>query len=489
MSGQARKQPRRRSRWRITIALCLGALVAACSSSAASPPVRTGEPPTDQIPVIVDTDLELSDIAALAILLRDPAVDVRAITIAGTGAVHCEAGRRVMRYLLDELGSPDIPFGCGREDGGPDAHPFPDEWRARADAAFGLDIPEATRPGVALNAVGVITKAVEASPSAPTLVALGPLTNVEDALAAEETLADHLAGIHAMVGTVDAPGDVIAAGVGGGDLLEWDSYADPSAVAAVLSSDVPVSIVPLDATDDVPVPADLVDRLQADHEAAGADLVYELLVRNPTRLRSEDGEQLRDELAALAIADPDLVDWEDAAVSVGEDGRIVRDEEGRSIRFAASADRAGVESALLDALQRGEPRATPFILAGRLSVTFDGATCAVTGSSDAAGVHQLTYKGPVGEPSATSVIGIAAPHSWDEVAALLPTLDATASPPPWMDQGPTATDPEGAGTDVTAAGTLEDGIAGVMCRTGDAADVRYVTGPSFPVGGGAIPKS
>ena len=197
MSGQAPGHARRPSRWRIAVTACVAAVVAACSSSTASPPVRTGEPPTDQIPVIVDTDLDLSDIAALAILLRDPAVDVRAITIAGTGLVHCEAGRRVMRYLLDELGSPDIPFGCGREDGGPDAHPFPDEWRARADAAFGLDIPEGMSTGIARNAVGVITQAVDASPSAPTLVALGPLTNLEDALAADETLADHLAGVHA----------------------------------------------------------------------------------------------------------------------------------------------------------------------------------------------------------------------------------------------------------------------------------------------------
>lgn len=61
--------------------------------------------------------MDHSDIAAIAILLRDPAVDVRAITISGTGLVHCAGGLRVTRYLLDELREEQIPFACGREDG------------------------------------------------------------------------------------------------------------------------------------------------------------------------------------------------------------------------------------------------------------------------------------------------------------------------------------------------------------------------------------
>ena len=87
------------------------------------------------------------------------------------------------------------------------------------------------------------------------IVTLGPLTNLEDAFAADETLADRLAGVHAMLGTIDAPGNVFVNGLDGKDPFEWNAYADPSAVSAVLASDVPISIVPLDATEDVPVPS------------------------------------------------------------------------------------------------------------------------------------------------------------------------------------------------------------------------------------------
>ncbi len=485
MSGY-RGRTRRRVAALIT---CFAVVLAGCSSVETSPPVRTGEPPTERIPIIIDADFDLSDLAAIAVLLRDPAVDVRAITIAGTGLVHCQGGRLLARYLLDELGSPDIPFGCGREAGGPDAHPFPDAWRARADAGFGLDIPPQAESGVPRDAVEVISAAVDASPSAPTLVTLGPLTNLEDALAADETLADRLAGVHAMLGTIDAPGNVFVNGLDGKDPLEWNAYADPSAVSAVLASDVPISIVPLDATKDVPVPADLADRLKTDHTAGGADLVYELLVRNPDRLRGEDGQQLWDELAALAVTDSDLVSWEDVTVTAGDDGRLVRDDGGRSIRYASSADRAAVETALLDALRRGEPRATPFSLGGSLKVTFDGTTCSLTGSSDQAGLHDLTYTGPAGQPSGTTVIGIQAPHTWAERDVAPSDVRCAGIA--------TAVDHRGADRDRCrrdrdareATGTLETDVAGPVCLTGDYPNLRFVPGTSFPVGGGAIPAS
>jgi pyrimidine-specific ribonucleoside hydrolase len=480
MAGHAR-------RLRVGLVALLAAALVACSpTSNDQAPVRTGEPPTDRIPVIVDTDLDLSDIAALAILLRDPAVDVRAIAIDGTGLVHCQAGRLLTRYLLDELGSPDIPFGCGREDGGSDAHPFPDAWRAVADAAYGLDIPPQAESGVPLDAAELIAAAVDDSPSAPTIVTLGPLTNLEDAFAADGTLADRVAAVHAMLGTVDGPGNVFVDGLDDGDPLEWNAYADPSAVSAVFASGVPISIVPLDATDDVPVPPDLADRLKADHQAAGADLVYELLVRDPERLRSDLGQQLWDELAALALTSPDLTSWEEASVTVGDDGRLTRDEAGQAVRFAASADRAAVEAALLEALGRGAPRATPFTLAGSIDVTFDGTTCTVVGASDRPGVHELRFHGPAGQPTGVAVVGIRPPHSWEEVVALLPGIDVETPPPDWLVEGPVAEDGAGTGQPVTTAGPLVEDLAGVGCFTGTWPDLTYTPGRAIEVGGGVI---
>ena len=473
------------ARGALVVAL-LGVVVGCGDGTASPPPVVTGEPPTTRIPIVIDADFDQSDVAAIAILLRDPAVEVQAITIAGTGLVHCQAGRLVTRYLIDELGSPDIPFGCGRQAGGPDARPFPDAWRARADAAFGMDIPPQVEAGVPIDAAELLASTVDASPSAPTIVTLGPLTNLEDAFIADPTLPDRIAGIHAMLGTVDAPGNVFIDGLDEGDPLEWNAVADPSAVAAVFATDVPVSIVPLDATDDVPVPADLADRLATDHKAGAADLVYESLLRTPGRMNAEDGQQLWDELAALTVADPDLASWEEATFTVGADGRLIRDDAGRSVRFATAADRAAVEAALLEALRRGEPRATPFRSAGSLSVSFDGTTCAVSGTSNEPGFHEVRYEGPAGTPSGLVIAGTRAPRRWADLLALLPTLDLEAQPPEWIVTTASASDEAGTGEPMTTSGDLHDGIHGPICMTGTWPDLAFTPGVPFQAGTGTV---
>lgn len=470
---------------RAVVAIVLVAVIAACASTtdATEPLLVTGEPPTKRLPIIIDTDLDHSDIAAVMILLRDPAVDVRAITIAGTGLVHCQGGRLVLRYLLDELGSPEIPFGCGRENGGPDARPFPDDWRAVADRGYGLEIPPKVESGFPSDAVDVLVQAVDASPSAPTIVLLGPLTNLEDAFVADPSLADRVAGIHAMLGTIEAPGNVFVDGLSGADPLEWNAFADPSAVAAVFATDVPVDIVPLDATDDVPVPADLADRLATDRAAGGADLLYELLVRHPARLRADEGQQLWDEVAALALTDPDLVTWSHAAVVVGDDGRLTQDEDGRTVRFAIRADRPAVEMALLKALRRGGPRLTPFQLSGELTVGWDGTTCSMQPFEEIGpGVARVTFENASGRPAGVILAGVLAPHTWGDLEGFLKDLDLeTATPPDWVVEGASLNDDAGTGAPVSGTMAVRPATYGPICGTGTWPDIVFTAGTPFDV--------
>jgi inosine-uridine nucleoside N-ribohydrolase len=476
----------RRSARTVTLGVALGLIAGACGQAAPSAPVVTGEPPTARIPVVIDTDLDLSDLAAIAILLRDPKLDVRAITISGTGIVHCKGGRRLARYVLDEFGAPDLPLGCGREDPGKDGHPFPAEWRTAADAGFGLDIPASVETGASRTAVQVLSAAVAESPSAPTVVTLGPLTDLEDAFAADATLADRVAGIHAMLGAVDAPGNVLVDDHTADDHLEWNAFADPSAVKAVLDADVPMSMVPLDATDDVPVPTDLAERLAAGKAAAGSDLVRELLIRNPTRLQPDQGQQLWDELAALTLTNPDLAEWTETTLIAGTDGRLTQDDAGRSVRVAQHADRTAVEAALLDALGRGSARATPFQLAGELSVAFDGSHCVLSGHSDRDGPHSVTFKGPKGKPSGVGIVGATEPHTWKDVLALLPTFKVDQPQPEWLVVGPSALDATGAGVEAMATGDLAEGFYGPICFRGDAPQLALTAGTPFEVGSGQI---
>jgi inosine-uridine nucleoside N-ribohydrolase len=459
-------------------------LVAGCfgADEPSATPVPTGAISPDRQPIVIDADFDHSDIAAILVLLRHPDLDVRAITIAGTGLVHCQGGRRMVRYILDEFGQPDIPFGCGREKGGPDAHPFPDAWRVDSDNGYGLEITPKVEAGTPRDAVDVLREAVDGSPSAPTIVTLGPLTNLEDAFAADPTLPDRVAGIHAMLGTVEAPGNVYVDGLTGEDPLEWNAYADPSAVQAVFATDVPISIVPLDATEDVPVPTDLADRLATDHAAAGADLLYEMLLRHPARLRADEGQQLWDELAALMLRAPDLGAWADALLVVGDDGRLVIDDAGRPVHYATSADRPAVEAKFLEALRLGGARATPFSLAGSLDATFDGTTCTAKVDGGGPGLYSLTYQGTSGSGSQVVIAGVADGHPWSDLADWLATVDLDQeeqAPPDWIVTAGGLTDESGTSGLLSGTANLVAGTYGPVCISGEWPKLLFEVGEPF----------
>jgi inosine-uridine nucleoside N-ribohydrolase len=465
----------------ILLAACL--VAAACAPATTSPAPSTQPSGATPRPVIVDADMDISDLFALAVLLREPALDVRAVAIDGTGLVHCAGGRRVTRYLLEQLGREDVPFACGRETTRPNGRPFPEEWRSTADAAYGLDIEPVIESGLPEEATVLIARAIADSPVAPTIVALGPWTNLADAFAADPSLAGRVAGIHAMAGVIDAPGNVLVDGLTEEDRLEWNVVADPDAFNAVLALDVPVALVPLDATDDVPVPPDLLDRLEEDHAAAGADLAYELLVRFPERV-SLPGGQLWDELAALAASDPALVTWEEAAFRMTEIGRIDRDPAGRPIRYASSADREAVEAALLAGLRRGGPRADRFEIRGEVSFRWDGTGCTTMGSTPgAAGMYRAHLVNDTREPVGLAVIQVLPPHDWEEVTTLLADFDPSlgTEPPDWIVPiGFVEAGPEATGSGLV---DLEAGTAGAVCLAGEWPDVTFVPAQPLTVGG------
>lgn len=355
-------------------ALVVGAVAACAPAPSAFVPPPSVRPaatvPQDgaRVPVIVDTDLDADDLLALMVLLAEPTLEVRAVAITGTGLAHCRPGLVTVGRLLVALGAASIPVACGREDPGPDGRAFPADWRAAADAAYGLEHalppdPGFTRPtpGTA-SIVGLYRDVVGAAEDGSvTVVGLGPWTNLEDVFAADPSLVPRVRLLHAMLGAIDAPGNVEIDTVEPGDGVEWNAAADPSAVAAVLALDIPVTLVPLDATDDVPVPRDVSALLEGRGTSAAMAVARELYARSPSL--GGPGRFWWDPLAALTFAVPSLAAWEDVAVTVdtGGDsaGRVRRADRGRPIRAAVRADAEGVTTALLDALERGSEPILP----------------------------------------------------------------------------------------------------------------------------------
>ena len=133
---------------------------------------------------------------------------------------------------------------CGREEPLAGSHAFPAEWREAADSQFGLSLERKPVTLLKEDAPELIRSSARSLDRPVTIVALGPLTNLAEALQGDQDLASRIERIVAMGGAVDVPGNVSLEADESNPLpAEWNIYADPTAADAVLGSGVPVTLV------------------------------------------------------------------------------------------------------------------------------------------------------------------------------------------------------------------------------------------------------
>ncbi len=374
-------RPRRPAR-RILILISVVALFLATSCTTGGDAPGDVTPASDARAFVVDTDVGSDDLMALLFLLRRPDVRIEAITVSGTGLVHCEPGVRNVLAILEVARAPDIPVSCGPETPLPSSYPypgaFPTSWRTASDDAYGIDLPPTDREPDERQAPELLAEAVAGADDPVTLLTLGPLTNVARAFQSDPEVVDHLDRVVVMGGAVDVPGNVIRNAV-----AEWNIWVDPRAANVLLGSGASIWLVGLDATNRVPVTPYFAEALADHHITPEADTVQALFEAQPYLV--EGGSYFWDPLAAALAVDPTLGGTEPRRLVVREDsketlGQTAEDPAGTEVHVYSGVAATKFESLLLNTLNGDEgvrsTRPKP-----DASVDFSGVAC--------------TYDGPV----------------------------------------------------------------------------------------------
>jgi inosine-uridine nucleoside N-ribohydrolase len=344
----------------LLLVILLALALSGCAGSPSPTPTSLSSlPPTSAPeqtkPIVIDTDMAADDWMAILYLLQRPDVSVKAITVTGTGEAHCGPGTRNALGLLALAGNTDIPVSCGRETPLQGNHAFPTSWRQNVDNLMGLSLPHNPNLPSHRTAVELLTAVLHSAPEEAVLVTLGPLTNLAEALQADPSLVDRLDMVYVMGGAVKVPGNLQVPGVQiDNRVAEWNIYVDPHAAAVVFESGAPITLVPLDATNDAPLTMAFYKRLEADHTTPEADFVYQVLSRMQGFIES-GGYFFWDPLVAAVAIDESIVTIESQTLEVVEDegpqtGRTLATEGGHSIRVCTEADGARFETLFLDTL-------------------------------------------------------------------------------------------------------------------------------------------
>lgn len=331
-------------------------------SQSSLPALEPGIAPTLReaaIPVIIDTDMAGDDWMAILYLLQRPDVNVVGITVTGAGEAHCDPGTRHALDLVMLAGRPHIPVTCGRESPLMGDHAFPLQWRNAVDDLFGLSLPQNPNRPSGDSAPELISRLLRGSDRKLHIVALGPLTNIAEAFGADPSLNNNLQMLTIMGGAVNVPGNVGLTLNIDNQYAEWNIYADPHAARIVFASATPITLVPLDATQDVPVTMDFYQQMKKDRVTPVAEFVYRTLTRKENDIR-QGWYYFWDPLAAAIATEASLTTYQDLPLVVVEEegpesGRTLKTEDGQSTRVAVSADAARFEQLFLDTLNGRSP--------------------------------------------------------------------------------------------------------------------------------------
>lgn len=363
------------------------ALLAGCAGGS-DEPNEPGAAGAGAIPVVVATDMSTDDILALLYLASRREVDLRAVVVSGAGLTTCPTGAANAAALLAAVGRSQVPVECGRREPLAGANGYPASWRDAADHVFGVELPPLDKASTA-DGVALLRRAITESPRKPVVLSLGPMTDIAALLEDDPVVEEWIARIVAMAGALEVPGNVTP----GHEHAEWNAWVDPAAAAAVLRSGVEITLVPLDATNDVPATVSVADVLRREHAATSAStLAWDLFTKSGL---GHGGQYFWDVLAAAAIVRPNLVEVRATEVDVvvrGPDaGRFVL-RPGRRVLAAVEADRAAFERHVLTTLL-GHSRYRHELGGGEATVTFEGTGCAFSGPR----------KVPAGDAVVTSV--------------------------------------------------------------------------------------
>jgi inosine-uridine nucleoside N-ribohydrolase len=319
-----------------------------------------GSQATPRAPLIIDTDMAHDDAMAIAYLLRRDDVEVQAITVTGTGMARLEAGTQNALGLLTLAGQDDVVVAQGGDTplAGDNPSFIPEAWRDDADTLLGVALPPSSLTASSVPAPTLLREKIRSSPEPVTLVALGPLTNVAQAIMDEPTIIDGIGRIYIMGGAVDVAGNVQYGGDETNPYAEWNIFLDPTAARIVLESGAQITLVPLDATGFVPGTVAYAQRMAAEARTPEATFVASLLAELERAQALDDWFDFWDALAAVISTEPTpatLATLEQRAIQVItadgiESGRTMPDSAGTTIDVATTANAAAFEDLFLQVL-------------------------------------------------------------------------------------------------------------------------------------------
>lgn len=309
-------------------------------------------------PVLIDTDVDIDDWMAILYLLLHPRIDVLGLSVTGAGAAHLSFGVKNALGLVALAGKPETPVAAGANAPLLYSNVFPASVRGPIDATYNVPLPANPNAAVKESATDFLVATLKAASEPVTILAIGGGTNLGILLRQYPDLKSKIARVVMMGGAINVEGNVNVVDADySNTVAEWNIFLDPLGAKILFESGVPMTLVPLDASNFVPLNLQFYDRLQQRHVTPAAAFIYQVMTADIAFVQSGDFFAW-DPLAAAILTDDAIGRFTDLKISVVQEldeendhsGQLVESADGASMRVALWADAQTFYSHWLDVI-------------------------------------------------------------------------------------------------------------------------------------------
>jgi pyrimidine-specific ribonucleoside hydrolase len=211
---------------------------------------------------------------------------------------------------------------------------------------------------VSESAVDFLRSTLTAAEEPMTILAIGGGTNLGTLLHAHPEVVPKIERVVMMGGAVYVPGNVAVVDPDyTNKVAEWNFFLDPLGGQYLFDSGVPITLIPLDASDHVPLNLPFYDRIQQRHKTPQAAFIYQTLTADIPFVQS-GSFFFWDPLAAAVLTDPALASGKELKLRVVQEldeeadrsGQLVEAPDGAAVDVMLTADADAFYDLFLDVI-------------------------------------------------------------------------------------------------------------------------------------------
>lgn len=302
-------------------------------------------------PVLHDHDGHVDDLISTILLWLAPEIELQAIGVTN-GDCFAEQGLEVMLKIGTYLDLEGCEIAMTPDEM---PNPFPDNWRRESHIInelplFGENyLKEPYQAGRARRCEAVFADCLANSKVPMTIVTTGPVTNVAKVFAEQPELTQKVKEMIIMGGAINVPGNVEEEGHDGS--AEWNLYADPFSFKAILDTKIPLKLITLDLTNQLPVTKEFLQKLEIQAERSKASKLATKL----WSLVKGFEYYFWDTITAAAALEPGLFKFKEMRLDISTSGKSMGKTStslfgGRKVQVASQLDKNAFEELLLSIL-------------------------------------------------------------------------------------------------------------------------------------------